>query len=230
MERRPWLEQLNLELAGQGLPVGVRKRLLSELQDHLDDLTEGGTQMITGTELNVRLGAPADLARHTADEHRRASWVRRHPRLVFLLAPIPTALLFVVLYVFVAAVAAYAITKAGLAEPDSRGVWEKPATVFVSSIRFVPFLIAAAFFSHLALRTQVRRWCVVAAITQIALLAGFATTSLAWSDTPGQSQFLVGLNFPFGGWLQAMQLLLPLALGGFALWIATRSQRAEIAA
>ena len=226
MERLPWLERMNEELAGQGLPAGVRLRLLEELQDHLDDLTEGGTDMITGTELSLRLGVPAELAKRAADEHRRASWVRRHPRLVFLLAPIPAALVCMLLHLLAGA-AVFGLFESSFNDPASRGDWQRPVSLFAGSVRFVPFLIAATFFSLLAVRRAVRPWCVVAAIAQIALLAGFATANSTWSDEPGGSQFGLGLSFPFSGWMQAAQLLLPLGIGGLALWAVARARRIE---
>jgi hypothetical protein len=228
MDRQPWLDRLNEELAGRGLPAGVRSRLLAELQDHLDDLTEGGTDMMTGNQLGLRMGAPDVLAERAAADYRRASWVRRHPRIVFLLTPIPAALLAVALYLLAASAAAYGVTEAGFAEPNRRGTWEDVAAGYVASIRFVPFVLAAAFFTRLALRTQVRLWCPIIAVIQIAILAGFATSNLTWSDVPGQSQFALGLTFPFSGWAQAIQLVVPLVAAGLMLAIASR-RRANLA-
>ena len=229
MERRPWLERLNEALAGQGLPVGVRSRFLEELRDHLEDLTDGGTKMMSGTEVTLRMGAPEELATRAALEHRRSSWVRRHPRLVFLAAPIPATLVGMAAYLLVAGLMAFGITEAGLAEADSRSMWETPASVFVASLRYVPFLIAAAAFARLSLVTQVQRWCVIASVGQIAALAGLVTAGLTWSDAPGQTQFLLGLTFPFDGWVQATQLALPLSVGIAAFVVATRGRRAAVA-
>ncbi|MFO0803852.1 MAG: hypothetical protein U0791_12125 [Gemmataceae bacterium] len=228
MDRQPWLDRLNEELAGRGLPAGVRSRFLAELQDHLDDLTEGGKDMMTGNHLGLRMGKPEVLAEQAAADYHRTSWVRRHPRIVFLLAPVPAALMAVALYLLAASAVAYGASEAGFAEPGRRGTLEGVVTGYVASIRFVPFMLAAAYFTRLALRAQSRLWCPIAAVTQIAILAGFATTNLTWSDVPGQSQFALGLTFPFSGWGQAIQLVVPLAAAGMMLGIASR-RRAGIA-
>src|SRR5579884_1187941 len=101
MGSRRWLERVETELARRGVPAGRRSRLLAELRDHLEDLTEGGKPM-SETALDDVLGRPEGLAEGAATEYRKESWVRRHPLWVFGLTPLPAALLGLVLYLLLA--------------------------------------------------------------------------------------------------------------------------------
>jgi hypothetical protein len=204
MNRRQWLERVEAELAGQGLPAGVRERLLAELRDHLEDLTEGEDMSV-----EQRMGEPAALA--AAVEHR--TWVRRHPGLVFGLAPVPALILAAACYVLVLAGLGYAF---GEAPPE--GVVRSTAEALLCGIAFVPFLGVALGLGWLAVRSGAGgRWASVA-LAQVAILAGVLTVNSTWSDLPGQSTLAVGLGFPLTGWRQAAQMLLPLALGALILW------------
>lgn len=209
MDRRRWLEWVAAELAGRGLPAGVRARLLAELRDHLDDLTEG-----EGMEVEQRMGSPAAVA--AAVEHR--GWVRRHPVLVFGLAPVPVLLLTVASYVFIFASLGYALLSAAgfddSAPPD--GTVRIAGDALWYGIAFVPFLAVTAAFGWLAVRSGTGRWAVVA-LAQVVILAGVVTVRTTWSDLPEQSKLMVGVGLPMTGWRQAAQMLLPLALGWHAL-------------
>ena len=224
MDRQPWLERVADELAGRGLPARARARLLEELRDHLEDLTEGGAKMATATDLGQQMGPPEDIASVAAMEYRRSSWVRRHPRLVFGLAPLPTAILGLAVYMLVAVGIAAGLTAAGYGEPESliaRHRLESVAAVYWYSLAFVPFVSVAGVFGWLAMRSQVAGRWVIVALLQVALLGGMATTQVRWSDIPGQSQLLLGVGIPLTGWRQAAQLILPLAVG----WLTLRASR-----
>ena len=209
MDRRRWLERVETELAGRGLPAGVRARLLAELRDHLDDLTEGGDM-----EVEQRMGNPADVA--AAVEHR--GWVRRHPVLVFGLAPVPALLLAMAGYAVVLSGLGYALLAAAgfgdSAPPD--GIARAAADALWYGIAFVPFLAVTAVFGWLAARSGAGRWAVVA-LAQVVILAGVVTVRTTWGDLPEQSTLMVGVGLPLTGWRQAAQMLLPLALGWHAL-------------
>lgn len=230
MNCRPWLERVAEELAGQGLPAGVRTRLLDELRDHLNDLMEGGTNVATDVEMESRMGSPEELAAGAAADYRRAAWVRRHPLLVFGVAPVPVVLLGMMVYLLSFAAIGYVVDavthdRGGL-ESIPRNIIVPVATGFTYSIRFVPFLALAVVFGYLATRYRVRGWWLFAAVVQVAILAGAATAQLDRSDLPGQSQLSVGLGTPLTGWLQAIQLLLPLAIGCLFLRAMVRRARA----
>jgi hypothetical protein len=208
MDRRRWLERVEAELAARGVPAGVRARLLEELRDHLDDLTEGGAM---ATEVEQRMGDPTDVA--AAVERR--GWVRRHPMLVFGLAPVPALLLAAVCYMLVLAGLGCAFGEAEGAPPE--GIVRFTAEALLYGIAFVPFLAVAAGFGRLAVRSRAGGWWAVAALGQVVTLAAVVTVRSTWSDLPEQSQLIVGVGLPLSGWRQAAQMLLPLAPGWFVL-------------
>lgn len=220
MDRRQWLERVERELAGRGLPADVRARLLGELRDHLDDLTEGGANVATDVE--QLMGAPAELAAVAGAEHRRGGWVRRHPVLVFGLAPVPVAAACAVLYGAALVAAGYAAGVGGLAtDATVRTV----ATALVYGVAFVPFALAALVLARLWTGARIGRGWALAALAQVALVAGAATVQLTWSDLPGQSQLAVGVSVPFAAARQGAQLALPLLVGLAVVWAARREAR-----
>ena len=83
MPHRNWSERVDDELARRGVPARFRRRLLAELRDHADDLTDGEGLTMTDDELNARLGDPEILAAQAAEEYRRTRWTSRHPLLMF---------------------------------------------------------------------------------------------------------------------------------------------------
>ena len=217
MDRRRWLERVEAELAGRGLPAGARARLLAELRDHLEDLTEGADM-----EVERRMGDPAAVA--AAVEHR--GWVRRHPVLVFGLAPVPAVLLAAACYILALGGLGYAVDLAlgglgyALGEASStlpEGVARSAADALFYGVAFVPFLGVALTIGWLAVRSGAGGWWVVAALAQVVLLAGLVRVQSTWSDLPGQSTVMLGVGFPLTGWRQAAQMLLPLALGWLVL-------------
>jgi hypothetical protein len=172
-------------------------------------------------EAENRMGSPVELATSVAAEYRGSSWVRRHPALVFAVAPLPLVILAVATYLLSAAAAAYALEKVAYGGSDlhalPRSIVVPVASAFTFSIRFVPFLVLAAGFGWLALRCGVGKWWLAAAVLQIALLDGIVTANLSVSDLPGDSKLMIGLDSVVG-WLQAVQLVLPLVVG----WIFLR--------
>jgi hypothetical protein len=216
MDRRRWLERVANELVGQGLPARVRARLLEELQDHLDDLMEGGETMATEAAIAERMGDPGELAAAASAPYRGTRWVRRHPLLVFGLAPLPAILLGVALYTLALVAVGYGAIAVGY---DEDSFSRTAATALVYGMGFIPFPAVAVILGRLVVRCGVSRWWAVAALAQVTLLAGFATVQLTWSDLPGQSQLMVGFRAPLSGWRQAAQLVLPLVAG----WLVIRA-------
>ena len=109
MPHRSWAERVDDALARRGVPARSRRRLLAELRDHADDLTEGEGLSMTDQTMNERLGDPAALAAAAAEEYRRARWTSRHPLVVFGLLPLPATLLVFAATVLVLGLAAYGI-------------------------------------------------------------------------------------------------------------------------
>ncbi|MDB5311731.1 MAG: hypothetical protein JWO38_5933 [Gemmataceae bacterium] len=228
MDRHSWLERVAGELAGRGLPAGVRAHLLEELQDHLDDLTEGSTNMAADGEVTQRMGVPDVLAATAVAEYRRAVWVRRHPFLVFGVAPVPAVILGLAVYLLAFAGVGYALDTAGFEDPIHESGFEQVAATLWYSIGFVPFLALAAGYGWLAVRSQVAWGWLAASVVQVAVLAWLARTEIRLSDVPGQSQVLLGIGFPGANLRQLAQLLPPLVVGWLAL--RTAGRRAAVAA
>jgi hypothetical protein len=217
MDRRQWLERAEAELAGRGLPAGVRARLLGELRDHLDDLTEGGDM---GANVEWRMGDPAAVASAVG----AGGWVRRHPLVVFGLAPVPALLVAAAAYTLVVAGLGYAV---GLTDgAPAPGVARTAAFALLYGVAFVPFLAVAGGIGWLAVRSGTAGWWAAVGLAQVVLVAGLLTIQATWSDLPGQSTIAVGLGFPLVGVRQAAQMLLPLSLG----WYAIRKMRRPVVA
>ena len=162
-------------------------------------------------EVEQRMGEPAAVARGV--EHR--GWVRRHPLLVFGLAPVPALVLTGACYVLVLAGLGYAFGPAEGAPPE--GMVRSTIEALLYGIAIVPFLGAALGLGWLSVWSGAARWWAVVALAQVVILAGLVTVGCTWSDLPGQSTLTVGVGFPLTGWRQAAQMLLPLILGWLML-------------
>ena len=240
MPRPCWVERVDSELARRGVPARFRRRLLAELRDHADELTDQEGLTMTDDVLNERLGQPAELAARAAAESRRATWVARHPLLVFALLPLPATLL-----AFVATVTLYGLTAYGAVEGFAGGFEDLPRPTTVArayglawSVRFVPFALLAALFTRLYLRHHVRRgWFVGAAMQVLALAGTLVSAIISNGDEPGQSMYVLqflwipmltddGWAMPllaYLGWTQALQVLVPLSV--IALMLRTARRR-----
>jgi hypothetical protein len=239
MSHRRWAERVDDELARRGVPARFRRRLLAELRDHADDLTDGEGSMMTDDALNKRLGEPAALATWAAEEYRRARWTSRHPVLVFGLLPLPTILL-----AFAATVLALWLAVSGVGwvagDLDNLSRPTRVALVYTAawSVRFVPFALVAVLFTRLYLRSRVNRWWFAAAAAQVLLVAGSMMSLMNYSDEPGQSQWVIGFacvpvpvgegwSLPFlnlVGWSQVLQVIVPVAIGALVFSTARRRQ------
>jgi hypothetical protein len=226
MVSRSWLERVGAELARRGVPAGRRSRLLLELRDHLEDLTEGGKQM-SETTLEDVLGQPKVLAEKAATEYRKESWIRRHPLCVFGFTPLPAALLGLTLYLLLAFGTAWLLEccfgelpVTGDHERLGRGI----ITAYGFTVGLVPFAACAVLFGRLAVRSKVSKWWLVIAVAQVGIVAWMVVVSWTFSDVPGQSQFIIGLRLPLWGsltgwasqlwlWPDLLRFALPLAVG-----------------
>jgi hypothetical protein len=225
MVRRSWLECVESELARRRVPAGRRSRLLAELRDHLEDLTEGGNRM-SEIEWNDVLGSPEALAERAATEYRKESWIRRHPLCVFGFTPLPAALLGLALYVLLTFGISWLLDLC-FGELSVSGFFHERlgrsiVTAYTYTVGLVPFAACAALFGWLTVRSKVnRRWLVVA-VAQVGIVAWMVVASATFSDVPGQSQIMIGLRLPpwnnLNRWASLLspgllQLALPIAVG-----------------
>ena len=199
---------------------------------------------MTDDMLNKRLGEPVELATHAAEQSRHATWVGRHPLMIFALLPVPisVAVMIGVEIMVGLTLEVLAVLAAGGSEYVSRSTVITMAYGNMWAIRYVPFMLLAALFTRLYTRHHVNRWWFGVASVQILALAGSLISQIHYSETPGQSHQILGLALmplPLGagwglpylsmvGWIQLTQILVPVAVGGFMLW-ATRRRDAVLA-
>src|SRR3954447_13496747 len=123
--RDEWQQELRRELRSQRLPAAYIARLLSELDDHYEDLfEERSSSMGAARKLQVqqddseqRLGDPTRLAVFAAEQYHTRSFWGRHPVVTFVFGPLPLLVLgwviCVLAYFLVVVVPAIAIGYAG---------------------------------------------------------------------------------------------------------------------
>lgn len=236
----PWIKRVEDELSRQGVPARYRRRLLAELRDHVEDLTDEGMLMQTEDVLNARLGDPEMLAAKAAEEFRRTRWTSRHPLLVFGLLPLPVTLFVFVTTLVLFGLAAYCI---GWLIAGDVGQLPRPVVVALAysaawGVRFAPFVLLVVLFSRLHLRSQVSRWWLATAAVQVLVVAGSLVSSVQYSSEPGRSAWILGFAWmpvPHGdgwalpflnliGWMQALQIAVPLAVGALVFHASHRRQ------
>lgn len=243
MPHRSWAERVDDELARRGVPARFRRRLLAELRDHADDLTDGEGLTMTDDTRTERLGEPAALAARADEEYRRARWTSRHPLLVFGLLPLPAVLLAFAATALLLGLTAWGVGWVAAGDVDNLPRPARVALAYAAAwgVRFVPFAILAVLFTRLYLRSRVSRWWFVTAAAQVLAVAGSMISLIRYSDEPGQSQWMIGFAWapiPLGdgwalpfvsfvGWMQAVQVLVPVAVGALVFRAARRRQAAH---
>ena len=242
MDRKPWLDRLDVELRRRDVSARFRRRLLAEARDHAADLTEEDASM-TESIMETRLGQPAEVAERAAAEYRKASWTRRHPLIVFGLLPLPLflfTLIVMMLFMFSLEAGGRLISSTfGDVEVDlPRWAVVGMAFGFAYGMKFLPFVWMMRFFTRRWLRSGVNRiWYGVAAL-QTLFLAGTFVSTIQYSETPGQSMFfmdfvwfqgtlslgLVDAVRMFVGWSQLFQIAVPVLLAWVMIRFAQRRQ------
>jgi hypothetical protein len=240
MPQRRWPDRLDDELARRGVPARFRRRLLAELRDHADDLTDGEGGAMTDEQMEARLGRPAELAARAAVEYGRARLASRHPLLVFGLLPLPATALVLVTTVLAFGLAANGVAWLFVADVDDLPRPALVALVYALAwgVRFVPFAALAVLFTRAYVRSRVSGWWFAAAAAQVLAVAGSLVSLIRYSDEPGQSAWMIGFAWapaPTGdgwalpflnavGWMQVVQVIIPAAIGMLMLRAARRRQ------
>jgi hypothetical protein len=203
MCKSKWLEDVSLALRRAGLSPAYIRRFTDELSDHFDDLSEESMSMDANT-FSARLGAPDDLASRAAAELRRRTYAGRHPLMMFVAAPLPTAVLLLVgLCLLFMAVLSVLPESAD----DQIPVWAEGALwAVVWSMRSVPFVAGGILFCQLAKRAACSaRWSFVACAL-LAVLAGLFVVNVTMPTAgPDSGMLMMGFAIPPGPtqWLQA---------------------------
>jgi hypothetical protein len=161
--------------------------VLSELEDHQQDLEEQGTTVAAAA--GHCLGEPHQLARTIVGEYRARTFCGRHPLLAFLAAPIPvTIFIWEGFFVLFCLVGSLVVREAEM----KRGALNWPPFLLWSLLTFhyaslvVPPAATAALFCRWAYRSGKGMWSWVAC-GLIAVLAGSTFCSFRLSSVPGES-------------------------------------------
>jgi hypothetical protein len=225
MASLPWFDEVAERLTACRLPQEYVQRIVRELADHFEDLTEETMGM--EAEAFSRLGEPQHVAAAAVEAYRRRNLLARHPALkllVFAVSPILSLIVFAIAGLFVLSAVAR-----GLGYVDSTGthvgdVVKAILPYLLTALTIViPAAVLTALYFVLARRLGIgRRWTLVSCLV-LSMLAGLAMCDVTLSELPGQSRLTYGLGVGFGGadLLRMCQALAPLALG---LWLLRRNR------
>lgn len=211
-----WPDELRRAFSRTSLPDHYSERLLGELLDHFRDLKEEDLSM---DEIADRLGNPDNLAAQAAAEFRSRTFAGRHPVLTFLVAPIPCAVVGIVLAIAI-------LASAGSLDPEG-ALRERTGLTFAStvlatvawSLRLLPFALFAAVFSRIAYRAGCGwRWGLGASLLLAIFAAAFNVDYRLPTAEPDSGSFMLGLTAP-PGVLQWLQFAIPASI---AVWLARR--------
>jgi hypothetical protein len=210
-----WLEDLRQRLNQEGLPPRYVERLLEELGDHFHDIQEEkGMDAEKVCTPDARMGEPGDLAPFIGSEYRKQYFSQKHPVVTFALMPVLLLLGIWAGLMLLAFVIGSVLAEA--AEPPLLGTLAE--RVISCGVIWLPVALTCVIFCRAA-RHQVGnwRWPLLTAAT-LAIFPGM-TVSLA------PSTLMVGF-LPPRTVAAFIQLMLPLAIGGWYGWRGYRLQGA----
>jgi uncharacterized membrane protein len=219
MSKSNWLNEVARALRRQRLPRSYIRRFTDELADHFDDLYKEKIGMDADAH-TARLGAPEEIARRAARELQGRTYAGRHPIVTFIAAPVPTAALLLV-----GLCVPFLLILTIVPDDYAPGYFPAWAGVVMQTVvwamRFVPFVVGAILFCHLAKRALCgARWSLIAC-GLVAMLAGlFAVQLTLPTGAVGSGSLMMGFAFPFGfahwpapfGSMQWLQALAPIAV------------------
>ena len=240
MERREPLKQLRATLLRRGLPHDYVSRAVQELADHHADLLEArhGAESNSEQAAWQKLGDVEQLSNELVRKYRARSFAGRHPLFTFVVAPLPLVVVLWIAAFFGAWTGlfgtAYLLgnTFDGPAETDFLGATRPLPLWLVLAIHQVvlalPPALVAWWFCRFARRSgQGMRWAVVAAVL-VTLLACSVYARIERPSWGSEEMMLIAFGWPMvsGQWTlqfasfdkQALQVLAPLAVLGFAVW------------
>jgi hypothetical protein len=245
MSNHPWLEALRGDLMRQGLPADYVARLVQELEDHVEDLfleqencmhtevPEKNPSLRDGLE--QRLGSREQLMDRAVAEYRQRTFTGRHPVWIFLIAPIPAA---IVCWALFFPLASLVLEGMAFVLGSGLGLIHEPAEewpqAFIWAVRnlhllsaFIPPAIVILIWHRLFRHSGRTKLWGIASCLLIALIAGLYVTRLVLptADTKGNLQ--VGFGLTTSPTLQQVaQFVLPLALGSYLVIRAGRGSKA----
>ena len=240
-----WFDALRLELQHRRLPPRYVERLIQELTDHVNDLTEENLRMEAPPSLEMErtIGTPAEVAEAAAAQYPKPHFCGSHPIMTFVVLPIPLVLL-----TFALSIATLAGTWEGIEfvlerlfgiadSDDSLRQWLARAPEASWMVGFgiviVPLTLAMIVLRKLAaVSGKSWRWLLVACLLVLVAAKAMYVETI-FSEIPGRSRIMMGLMwhshpFRFRG-AEFLQCLVTLAIGGYLIWRLARRQRREMA-
>jgi hypothetical protein len=228
VDAKRWLRELRAELGRRKLPPLYVERFVGELSDHVNDVLEDPMSTDAKDLHGVfdRLGAPRRVADAAAREYRQARFSGRHPVLVFVVLPILAlpVLWAAAIVALVAAIKLLGLESGRVVTSEAAWRWADAVVPYVVvGLMVIPIALAAAFFCRLAARSAVSwKWCLIACVL-LAVIGGMAMAQFALPTDTSRGT----LRFGFGVQMrpsasQMLQFLLPLAIGGWAIWRQTK--------
>ncbi|TWU11419.1 hypothetical protein CA54_02260 [Symmachiella macrocystis] len=207
MVDRNWHNQLQQELARQGLPRLYTERLMDELLDHALCLKEE-TNVMDATKIPdapvERVGKPEQLAQAAGEEYRRRTWLGRHPILTFLIAPLPMLVLSWILCMLVFVCTAELVEEFNDGQQGITKSTVSSTTLLLMETAFyiwaaAPFVLTTCLLCWMAQRTaRGPKWMLAAGLI-VTLVAAVFHSQMALPTQPGNGQLSTGFGFPAWG-------------------------------
>jgi len=208
MVDKNWHNQLQRELARQRLPRRYTERLMDELLDHalcLKEETDGmdttNTTKKTAETATERVGKPEDLAATAGEEYRRRSWLGRHPKITFLIAPLPLLVLSWMLCLLVFVGTAELVEELSEGPQGITKSTVSAMTLLLMETAFyvwaaAPFVLTACLLCWTALRTARGPKWILAAGLIITLVAAMYQLEMVLPTQPGSGKLSADMGFP----------------------------------
>lgn len=228
----PWLDDVYERLVQSGLPQAYIRRFMDELADHYEDLLTENASM--DAKVLTRLGNPEDVAAAAVLEHRKRSFFfQRHPAAAFWVFGVSPVVSLALAFVLACLGVVGCGTLCGhwdvnLADSRHLGAVDPVVLAWIISslTTILPALALAILYGRFARRCEIGvKWMLVPCVT-LALMAMLPFQGMELSESPGASRWTIGLGVPTGP-VQCVQLLVPLAVGGWFAWRAGRDGKNE---
>ncbi|MBX7165338.1 MAG: hypothetical protein K1X74_03225 [Pirellulales bacterium] len=244
MSKPHWLSSLSKDLVRQGLPPAYARRVAGELRDHRADLLRrhslsAATSADALASAERELGSPEELTARILHEYRARHFAGRHPRLTFLVAPVPLVLAIAAVEVVTLALMLQGLSlwpgDQVLGELfNSGGLLSMGAIVAGSALLcMTPPLIVAWLLCRWANSARVSRRLLFGGLALTALVAALIQT---YFGPGGNGPDGIGWQLQFGFslseatlWRHLAQLLLPLSLAALYLRLTAGPGRTQLA-
>ena len=227
MDGRRWLDSLREEFARRRLPPQSAERMIVELTDHYHDFMEEqmskdarDSEGLDRESVERELGSAADIGAAAVEEYRRQRFAGRHPLFVFAVLPIVSLPILSLALMLAIGGLLYILIPDSVPDAGAEPAWASPLIrTAICGLVILPAIGLAALLCRAARRAALDwKWPLVACLL-LALTSGsvFSKTRAKTADKPGL--IILGVGTPSATTIgfQAVQLLAPLAISGWAM-------------